>query len=105
MITEEQVERANDFIRDNAAEYARVTAQREYLDEFLKIKEAKLMEEVDGPEHERKSFARSHRDYHEVLEGRRAARERELELRWKMVAAQTKIDLWRTQEASKRHGV
>lgn len=105
MITDEQAERANDFIRDNAREYAQVTAQREYLDEYLKIKEASLMEDVEGPEHERKSYARSHPDYLQIIEGRKAAREKELELKWKLVAAQTKIDMWRTMEASNRKGI
>ena len=63
MITFEQAEDANNFIRDNAKKYAEFTAQREQLEEYLKIKEATLMGEIDGAEHVKKSYARSHKDY------------------------------------------
>jgi len=96
MITFEMAEKANDFIRDEACNYAEAVANREYLDEYLKIIEASLMNKVDGAEHIKKAFARSHNDYRTNIEGRRAAREEEIKLRWQLTAAQAKIDMWRS---------
>lgn len=92
-----------DYIRDNAIPYAKSKANRVYLEEFRKSKKAILMrsslESVIGKQ---ESFAYSHPDYIEILEGIRAAVEVEEEIRWRMVAAQAKAEIWRSQEASKR---
>jgi len=96
MITFEHAEKANDFIRDEALSYAQSVANREYLDEHLKIIEATLMGRVDGAEHLKKAYARSHTDYRVNVEGRKIAREEEIKLRWQLTAAQAKIDMWRS---------
>lgn len=96
MITFENAERANDFIRDKAGDYAQHVANREYLDDHLKIIEATLMNRIEGAEHIKKAFARSHNDYMVNVEGRKVAREFEIKLRWELVAAQAKIDMWRS---------
>lgn len=96
MITFEMAEKANDFIRDEASHYAEHVANREYLDEHLKIIEASLMNRVEGAEHVKKAFARSHEDYKTNVKGRKIAREEEIKLRWQLVAAQAKIDMWRS---------
>jgi hypothetical protein len=49
---------------------------------------------------EREAYA--HPEYRELLEGLRAAIEREEKLRWDLVAAQARVDVWRSQEASNR---
>ena len=96
MITFEMAEAANDFIRDKAGQYAEHTANREYLDDHLKVIEATLMNQVDGAEHLKKAYARSHNDYMVNIEGRKVAREDEIKLRWQLTAAQAKIDMWRS---------
>lgn len=96
MITFEIAEKANDFIRDEAGNYAEHVSQREYLDDHLKVIEATLMNQVDGAEHLKKAYARSHIDYKTNIEGRKVARENEIKLRWQLIAAQTKIDMWRS---------
>ena len=96
MITFEMAEKANDFIRDEASNYAQHVANREYLDDHLKIIEATLMNQVDGAEHLKKAYARSHADYSANIEGRKVAREEEIKLRWQLTAAQAKIDMWRS---------
>lgn len=105
MIAEKQAEAANDFIRDKAGEYAQARANRIYLEQFRKSKKALLMNERDGPEHVRTSYAYAHADYLGVLAGLKAAVEVEEELRWKMIAAQAKIEIWRTQQANQRQGM
>ena len=105
MITDEQAERASDFIRFNADRAAAAKANRIYLEEFRKSKKAILIQQADkGTVQEKESFAYAHLDYIAILEGLKAAVEEEERLRWMMVAAQTKIEVWRTENANSRRG-
>jgi hypothetical protein len=49
---------------------------------------------------EREAYA--HEEYKQLLNGLKAAVEVEEELRWALVAAQARIEVWRSQEASNR---
>ena len=82
---------------------AQARAERTYLEEFRKSLKAKLMKEspqTSAAMQERDAYA--HPDYIEHLEGLREAVEREETLRWRLVTAQTAIDVWRSMEASNR---
>lgn len=98
--------RALDFIRDNAPAYANAKAQRVYLENFRKSKKALLMRDAELRGHktaamqEREAYADS--GYVEVLEALQQATADEERLRWLMVAAEAKIEAWRTIEATKR---
>lgn len=105
MITDGQAENANDWIRDHAEKYAEAKAQRRYLEEFRKSKKAELMNHIDGPQHERESYAYSHDEYTGLLVGYRIALKEEEYLNWMLTAAETKIDMWRTQQANTRKGI
>jgi hypothetical protein len=95
-----------DFIRDHASEYAQAKADRVHLEEFRKSKKALLMRqaEIDGHKsavaQEREAYA--HPEYLEVLEGLKAAVEKEESLRWLITAAQAKFSAWQTLEATRR---
>jgi hypothetical protein len=97
MIGEINIERALDFIRDEAVNYGKAKADRVYLEQFRKTKKALLMNEKEGAQHIRESYAYAHPDYKDVLKGIQAAIEREEELKWKITAAQLKVEVWRTQ--------
>jgi len=94
---------AIDYIIKNAEEFAEAKAKRIYLEEFRKSKKALLMknhrEESIGAQ-EREAYA--HPEYKELLEGLREAIEIEERLRWNLVAAQARVDVWRSLEASNR---
>ena len=106
MITDEQAERANDFIRDKSTDFAQAKADRIYLEEFRKTQKALLIQQApQGTVQEKESFAYAHQDYRALLDGLRAAVEKEEELRWKMIAAQTKIEIYRTQQSNLRAGM
>jgi hypothetical protein len=94
---------AIDYIIKNAEEFAKAKAKRIYLEEFRKSKKALLMqkhrEESIGAQ-EREAYA--HPEYKELLEGLREAIEIEERLRWNLVAAQARVDVWRSLEASNR---
>ena len=98
---------ALDYLRDNAPLYAKAKADRVYLEEFKKSLKAIEMTkaEVNGA----KSAATQERDayasqaYITHLDGLRVAIDNEEILRWRMVAAQAKIEVWRTMESSRRY--
>jgi hypothetical protein len=97
---------AVDFLLKNANLFAKAKANRIYLEEFRKSKKALLMQEaffagVDTMAgQERDSYART--EYRELLEGLKAAIEVEETLKWKMTAAQLRVEIWRSMEASNR---
>lgn len=105
MITSEQVEKANDWILQHAQDFARAKANRIYLEEFRKSKKAILVQQATGTGLERESYAYAHEDYIALLDGLREAVEAEESLRWKLIAAQARIETWRSQEATRRAGV
>jgi hypothetical protein len=52
---------------------------------------------------EKEADAYAHPDYIAVLDGLKEAVEEAERLRWMLVAAQARIDVWRSQEASNRN--
>lgn len=96
--------RAVDFIVTNAPKFAAAKAQRVYLEEFRKSKKALLMaQSTDKAVNAREQYAYAHEDYLGLLGGLKAAIEIEEELRWKLIAAQIRVEVWRSQEASNRN--
>lgn len=47
-------------------------------------------------------YAYAHPDYIQILEGIKAVVEQEENYRWMMAAAQARVEVWKTQEFSKR---
>lgn len=103
MIQDKDAEKAADFIRDHAPLLAKAKAERIYLEQYRKTKKATLVQKASGTIQERDSFAYAHPDYEELLTGLKDAVEDEERLKWMMVAAQAKIEIWRTQQANNRN--
>lgn len=94
---------AIDYLLKNAGKFAKAKAERVYLEEFRKTKKAILMGDApDGTVAAKEQYAYSHQDYKSLLEGLREAVEIEEKLRWDMLAAQMRVEVWRSQEASNR---
>ena len=94
---------AVDFIYRQAPKYAQAKAERVYLEEFRKSKKALLMKacgESSVAAQEREAY--SHADYIALLEGLKVAFEAEETLRWGLVAAQARVEIWRTESANNR---
>jgi hypothetical protein len=95
---------AVEYIIRAAPQYAKARAERVYIEEFRKTKKALLMKEVAelplGAQ-EREAYASP--EYDELLKGLRVAVEEEEMLKWMLVAAQARIDVYRTMEASNRN--
>lgn len=98
--------KAVDFIVANAPLYANAKSERIYLEEFRKTKKALLMKDAmvagfdSAASQEREAYA--HPDYKSVLEGLAAAVEKEETLKWQLLAAQMKTEIWRTESANDR---
>jgi hypothetical protein len=94
---------AVEFIIKHSAEFAKAKSQRVYLEEFRRSKKSLLMSQssdstIGGQERD----AYKHPEYLELLEGLKQAVEIEETLKWKLIAAQARIDIFRTMEASNR---
>lgn len=97
--------KALDYLRDTAPAYAKAKAERVYLEEFRKSKKSMLMKAVEAQypsaaAQEREAY--SHQDYLALLEALKNATEEEERLRWMIIAAQAKIECWRSLESSRR---
>ena len=95
--------KAIQFLIDTAPLYAKSKADRMYLEEFRKSRKAQLMSQA-GTEvlGKQETYAYAHQDYIEILEGIRQAVEKEEKYRWLMTAAQSRIEVWRTEQYSAR---
>ncbi len=93
-----------DFIYKNSTAYAKAKAEVTYLEEFRKSKKAILFGSAIGNTvTDRENKAYSHPEYLALLDGLREAVEEAERLKWMLVAAQARIDVWRSQEASNRN--
>lgn len=95
---------AAEFIQTNAEKMAKAKAERVYVSEYKDSLKAILMKEINGDS----SIAQQSREaladqrYLEVLKAMKEAVVIEETLRWKFVAAQAKIEIWRSFESSRR---
>src|SRR6187399_1381794 len=95
---------AVDYIIQNSGKFAQAKAQRVYLEESRKSKKALLMAQSPAKSAvEREQYAYGHEDYLGLLGGIKAAVEVEEDLKWRLTAAQMRVDIWRTREASNRN--
>lgn len=97
---------AVDFLLLNAGKFAKAKAERVYLEEFRKSKKAILMKEaeisgvtaVNGQERE----AYANEEYRQLIDALSVAVETEEKLKWQMLGAQLRVDIWRTEQANNR---
>ena len=94
---------AINFMIKNAEAYAKAKANVVYLSEYRKTKKAVCFQaSLRSTMAEKEADAYAHPEYIAVLEGLKEAVEEAEKLRWMLVAAQARIDVYRTQEASNR---
>lgn len=100
---------AIEYIFKHGKKFAKAKAERTYLEEYRKSLKAILMQQAQVNGHqtaaaqEREAYADER--YQDLLTGLKAAVETEEEVRWGLVAAQARIDVWRSQESSKRQEI
>lgn len=90
--------KAIEYIINNAGKFAKAKSDRIYVEEYRKSLKAILMKRSDEKiisAQERDAYA--HHEYTDLLEGLREAVEVEEKLRWDLIAAQARIDVWKAQ--------
>ena len=98
---------AVDYMVAKAGEYAQAEANKVYMEEMRKTIKAEQMIEAEALGH--KTAAMQEREayasviYKDHLEALRTAVEEREKLRWMLIAAQARIDVWRSQNASNRN--
>lgn len=97
---------AVDYMIAKSTEYAQAKANRIYMEEYRKSLKSQLMKDalVEGNAavnaQEREAYASP--AYVQHIQALREAVEAEETIRWMLVAAEARIEVWRSQEASKR---
>lgn len=92
-----------EFIRNNARAYAQAKADVIYMTEYRKSIKAELMNDCDSKtQSASEAYAYAHPKYKTHLEALKQSVARFEELRWGMVSAEAKIEVWRSLEASSR---
>lgn len=103
MISEEDIEKAVDYLRSNARPAAQAKAQRIYMEEFRKVVKAQLMRENPmSALGAQEASAYADPRYEQHLKALQEAVEKDEYNRWMMTAAEAKIEAWRTQQANAR---
>lgn len=96
--------KAINFIIENAPKYAEAKSNRVYLENFLKVKKAQLMQDCKNePVSRAESYALAHPDYLVIVEGIKIAMLEEEKLKYFLEAARLRAEIWRTTEASNRN--
>ena len=96
-------ELAIEYIFKHGKRYAKAKADRIYMEEYRKSLKAMIMKrslETAVNAQEREAY--SDPEYVQLLQGLREAVEVEEEIRWGLVAAQARIEVWRSIEATNR---
>lgn len=98
-------EKAINFIRDKAGEFAKAKADRVQIEEYRKTKKALLIKSAPRDYktvQERESYAYAHDEYIQLLDALHVAVETEERLRYQIKAAELKFEMWRTNQANTR---
>ena len=102
-LSESEVDRAVEFLRDSADESAKFRAERLYVEEYRKSLKALLMKKfVDFPISAQEREAYSHPEYLSHLKAIKIAIEKDEKQRFLRVAAEAKIQAWQTKSANLR---
>jgi hypothetical protein len=103
-ITDEDVEAAFDWLRENAAAAAKAKAERVYLEEYRKSLKSIIMREcnVNIPVSAQERNAYADPRYIEHLKALKEAVFQDEKIRFLREAALAKIDAWRSASANER---
>ena len=97
MISQKDIEKALDFLRDSATEAAQNRANRVYVEDYLKVVKANIMaRHADKPVNAQEREAYIHLDYLSHLEAIKEAVYEDEKLRFLIDAAKSKISAWQT---------
>lgn len=97
--------KAINFIIENAPKYAEAKSNRSYLENFLKVKKAQIMQDCksESSVNRMETYALAHPDYLFIVDAIKIAMLEEEKLKWYLEAARLRVELFRTMEASSRN--
>lgn len=96
--------KAVDYLVEHSRQYAQAKADRVHLEHYRKSCKALLMNEcAEKAVTAREQFAYGHEKYIALLQGLREAVRVEETLRWRLTAAQARIEIWRSENANNRN--
>ncbi len=93
---------AIDYLIKTAPEYAQAKADRVFIENYLRTVKSRLMNEEEGTLGNKEAYAYAHGDYVAQLQALKIATEKEEHLKYMMTAAQLRVEVWKTQEYTKR---
>lgn len=103
MISDNEIGRALDFLRDNSEEAAQARANRLHLDDYSRVLKAQIMSEhLSEPVNAQERYAYSDVRYKNHLEALKLAIFEDEKHRFLRDAASAKIEVWRSQQANAR---
>ena len=106
MISEDDAERAVDWLRDHAAQIGKARAERLYMEQWIKTVKATLQaEQGDTSVAAAEVAALSSPKYLSALQAYREAIQADETFRFLATAAEAKVEFWRSSEASRRAGL
>ncbi len=106
-MSDKKIDDAVKYLYTHGQLYAEAKAHRVHIEEFRKSQKALLMKAAIAEKKASSSAAAemeayAHPTYIALLEGLKAATEREEGFRWGLISAQARIEVWRSTEASNR---
>ena len=103
MVTEKELEKALDYLRDSATEAAKTRAERLYLDDYSRVLRATIMSEhLAEPVNAQERYAFSDMRYRNHLEALKIAIYEDEKARFLREAAAVKISVWQSEHADQR---
>ena len=104
MISDDEIEKALDYLRDSAKDAAQAKANRIYLEEYRKCLKAKLFNAANDKMSiaAREAYAYDHLEYRTHIEALKEAVFEDEKGRFLRVAAEAKIEAWRSLSANIR---
>ena len=105
MISDDQLHKTLDWLRDNAQKAAKARAERMYLEEWIGSLRAQLAAKaIEAGDSAAASDMKAKADpeYQVALKGYREAVEADELMRWHRTRADAIIEIWRSQQANQR---
>lgn len=105
MISDDEAEKAIDYLRDSAIEAAQAVANDDYMESFTSVVEAQLMREFDDGNTSaviQKRNARADPRFLQQLDAKQEAKFQAAKFKYLREAAMAKLDAWRTMNANER---
>jgi hypothetical protein len=102
MINEELITGAVNYLRRESENAAKARATRSYLEDFTKHLKAKLARSFEGSNANQIMMAEASEDFKAHLDALRIAIEADELYRHKIHAADTVVEVWRSEQATER---